>query len=89
MESCKAKGTLVVPEWKSAPFWPLLCSFDRPLLFQDFVKDFCCLPKPRDMFIPGGGSSFVYSNKRSVFSCMPRFNVLALRLDFSCYAHYF
>ena len=84
MESCKAKGTLVVPEWKSAPFWPLLCSFDRSLLFQDFVKDFCCLPKSCDMFIPGRGSSFVYSNKRSVFSCMPRFNVLALRLDFSC-----
>ena len=84
MESCKAKGTLVVPEWKSAPFWPLLCSFDRLLLFQDFVKDFCCLPKSRDMFIPGRGSSFVYSNQRSVFSSMPRFNVLALRLDFSC-----
>ena len=64
----KTKGTLVVPEWKSAPFWPLLCSFDRPLLFQDFVKDFCCLPKSRDMFIPDRGSSFVYSNKRSVFS---------------------
>ena len=53
MESCQTKGTLVVPEWKSAPFWPLLCSFDRPLLFQDFVKDFCCLPKSGDMFIPG------------------------------------
>ena len=22
METCKAKGTLFVPEWKSAPFWP-------------------------------------------------------------------
>ena len=24
-EQCKAKGTLVVPLWKSAVFWPLLC----------------------------------------------------------------
>ena len=22
---CKAKGTLVVPAWTSAPFWPILC----------------------------------------------------------------
>ena len=71
MESCKAKGTLVVPEWKSAPFWPLLCSFDRSLLFQDFVKDFCCLPKSRDMFIPGRGSSFVYSNQSPFFRACP------------------
>ena len=67
MESCKAKGTRAVPEWKSAPFWPLLCSYDRPLLFPDFVKDFCCLPKSGDMFIPGRGSSFVYSKKGPFF----------------------
>ena len=67
MKSCKAKGTLVVPEWKSAPFRPLLCSFDRPLLFQDFVKDFCCLPKSRDIFVPGRGSSFVYSKQKVRF----------------------
>ena len=67
MKSCKAKGTLVVPEWKSAPFRPLLCSFDRPLLFQDFVKDFCCRPKSRDMFVPGRGSSLFILSKRSGF----------------------
>ena len=25
MQFCKAKGTLVVPEWKSGAFWPSLC----------------------------------------------------------------
>ena len=65
MENCKAKGTLVVPEWKSAPFWPLLCSYDCPFLFPEFVKDFCYLPRSRDMFLPGRGSSLVYTNKKS------------------------
>ncbi|CAH3186112.1 unnamed protein product [Porites evermanni] len=58
--------------------------FDVDGMACNFVNDFCCLPKSRDMFIPSRGSSFVYFNKRSVFSCMPKFNVLALRLDFSC-----
>ena len=26
MRDCKAVGTLIVPMWKSAQFWPLLCS---------------------------------------------------------------
>ena len=26
MRDCKAVGTLIVPMWKSAHFWPLLCS---------------------------------------------------------------
>ena len=67
METCKAKGTLFVPEWKSAPFWPLLYSYDFPFLFPEFVKDFCYSPRSRDMFLPGRGSSLVYTNKKSVF----------------------
>ena len=26
MRDCEALGTLIVPMWKSAQFWPLLCS---------------------------------------------------------------
>ena len=26
MEICSAQGTLIVPLWKSAHFWPILCS---------------------------------------------------------------
>ena len=29
---CKAKGTLVVPAWNSAPFWPILCPDGRHLV---------------------------------------------------------
>ena len=83
MENCEAKGTLVVPEWISAPFWPLLCSYDCPFLLPEFVKDFCYLPRSRDMFLLGRGSSLVYTNKKSVFSGVPKFNVLAFRLNFA------
>ena len=29
--SCQAKGTLVVPAWKSAPYWPVICPDGRHL----------------------------------------------------------
>jgi hypothetical protein len=83
MERCKAKGTVVVPEWKSAPFWPLLCSYKRSYSFSEFVKDVWYLPISHDMFHFGRGSLLVYSNKKFAFSGTPKFNVLALRLDFS------
>ncbi|VDI76706.1 Hypothetical predicted protein [Mytilus galloprovincialis] len=35
--ACKARGTLVVPKWTSAAFWPLI--FDKHLIYQDYVKD--------------------------------------------------
>ena len=66
METCKAKGTLVVPEWKSAPFWPLLCSYDCPFLFPEFVKDFCYLPRSRACFSPAG-APLLYILTRSAF----------------------
>ena len=53
MQFCKANGTLIVPEWKTAPFWPLLHNPARPGMFPDFVKDYFYLPKSRDMFCSG------------------------------------
>ncbi|CAC5425029.1 unnamed protein product [Mytilus coruscus] len=35
--ACQARGTLVVPKWTSAAFWPLI--FDKHLIYQDYVKD--------------------------------------------------
>lgn len=34
---CKATGTIVVPHWISAPFWPLL--FDKDSFCANFVAD--------------------------------------------------
>ena len=36
-EKEKASGTLVLPEWKSAPFWPFIC--DR-YGFKQFIKSY-------------------------------------------------
>ena len=37
METCNAKGVVLVPEWKSAPFWPIICPY--PPSFSLFVKE--------------------------------------------------
>lgn len=38
---CRASGTLVVPEWPTAPFWPILFPYGRP---SPFIKDFFRAP---------------------------------------------
>ena len=37
----KASGTLIIPVWESAPFWPLI---SKNSVFRDFVKDHRLLP---------------------------------------------
>lgn len=46
---CKARGTLILPRWQSAPFWPLLV---KPFSgqFQDFVLDWLEYYKPHNFF---------------------------------------
>ena len=48
---CQAKGTLVVPLWKSAPFWPLLCPDGRHL--ASFIHGWCALSFYPGLFLPG------------------------------------
>ena len=42
--TCRAKGTLVVPAWPSAPFWPIL--FQSEYNPQHFVSEIILLEKP-------------------------------------------
>ena len=37
MSNCKAQGTLIIPLWYSAPFWPLICGEYN--VFREFVLD--------------------------------------------------
>ena len=68
----KASGTLIIPEWKSAPYWPLI--FDRND-FKYFVKFYEYLPNRR---LETHGKS-----NKSVFAKFPlNFKMLALRLHF-------
>ena len=47
---CKGHGTLIVPEWKSAPWWPLVHSeYD----WHSFVKDAVLLPDISGTFVHG------------------------------------
>jgi len=84
MKNCKAKGVIVLPEWKSAVFWPALCMYLRgTCYFADFVKDWFYLPKSECMFLPGVGCAKLFETNSSVFSGTPKFEVLALKVDFS------
>ena len=76
----RAVGTLIVPEWPSAFFWPLLKL--RPSGFASFVVDVARLPRRSDMIIPGPGQKIFYRGKPSVFFGCPKFGKLALRIDF-------
>ena len=73
-EACKCVGTLVVPEWPSAPFWPFLCCGRT---FSVFVTGIIYLPLMDDLFIPSKSGSILFNGT------MPNTNVLALRIDFS------
>ena len=57
---CKARGTLVVPLWKSAVFWPLLCVSNGS--FKNFVRDFQIFHDVRGIFIQGSVKS-IFNDK--------------------------
>ena len=81
MKRCRAKGALIVPEWLSGLFWPVLCK--NQYEFEHFVKDVFVLPKIHDLSLEGPGQTSVKKKKRPVFSGCPVFNMLALKIDFS------
>ena len=75
-QACSAKGTLVVPVWPSAAFWPLLCHSHAKGPFAPFIKDARELPQVATLFFPGLSVSVLFNGR------MPNTRVLALRYDF-------
>ena len=75
--ACRAKGTLIVPEWPSAVFWPLICPDEKG--FASFVKDFNYLPIVEGLFMESRRGACLFANG------IPNTNVVALRLDFMEY----
>lgn len=71
---CAARGTLVVPMWHSAPFWPLLCPVGEQ--FASFVREYYDLPLVDSLFLPGLSGSVLFNG------CTPNTRVLALHCDF-------
>ena len=71
--SCKGQGTLVVPKWKSAIFWPSL--IDHEGNFNWFITEFREYKNPTNFFIPGSDTNSIFAAKK--FNS----NVLVLKID--------
>lgn len=78
--ACCSIDTLIVPEWPSAFFWPLLKPL--PSRFASFTVDVISLPNRSDLIILGPGQKVFYRSKPSVFFGSSKFSMLALRIDF-------
>ena len=75
--NCSAVGSIVVPLWRSAPFWPLLCPYGSQY-FVPFVRDARELPRVNTLFLPGLSGSSLFNGE------VPNSKVLVLRCDFNC-----
>ena len=74
MEDCLARGTLILPLWKSSFFWNV-CATDGAH-WSRFVIDWVYLPKFQGLFVKGKA-------RNSLFGTRPLdFDVVALRVDF-------
>ena len=74
METCKAHGTLVVPCWESAPFWPLLWPEGEG--WVPFIVDIKSLPLSEWLVRPGRSGRQLFKGK------FPITAMLAVCIDF-------
>ena len=63
-----------------ALFWPFLHA--TPLKYRSFIKGVFFSPRIDGLLCEGPGQKVIYKTKPSVFNACPKFNMLALRLDF-------
>ena len=75
LKVCNAAGTLVVPLWRSAYFWPRLCF--NGLHWSGFVHDWVILPDLPNLFVRGKAKNSIFGR-----GSLP-FPSVALRIDFS------
>ena len=74
MRDNREHGTLIVPYWPSAPWWPLL--YERRNQFRPFVADHCEVPLHEHTFLPGSAAADLFGTG------VPSAKILALRLVF-------
>ena len=74
-QACSAQGTLVVPCWPSAPFWPILCPSGSQ--FASFIVEYQDLPLESGLFLPGPSGSVLFNHRD------PNTRVFALRCEFA------
>ena len=83
MKECKATGTVIVPEWPSAAFWPTL----SPTLgvFKTFLISHVILPNIPNLCTPGRGQCTSYKPGKRLFQGSLPFKLIAMRYDFNCH----
>ena len=69
-ETCSAVGSLIVPAWKSASFWPLICPDGTHL--APFVHKWVYIPFQPTTFIPGKSGNDIGQamNSDSIILCL-------------------
>jgi hypothetical protein len=75
MRNCRSRGVLVIPQWRSANFWPLLCTDCG--LFKSFIIDWLYLPTEKGCYTPCRNGVGMFGNEDL------KFPMLALYIDFS------
>ena len=73
-QACSTMGTLVIPCWPSAPFWPMLYPDGQAAKFVVGVFE---LPQSNVLFLPGKSGRVLFNGE------VPNTKVFALRCDFS------
>ena len=73
-QACRATGSLIVPLWESAPYWPVLWS---GIKFRSFVLEWFDLPLSDKLFLPTRSGSVLFDKQ------VPNTRVLALRVSFA------
>lgn len=74
MHICKAYGTVIVPQWKSARFWPFLCPDGNSFAF--YVKEVVQLETAERFYTSSKSGQGIFGNTDL------NFPMLALRIDF-------
>ena len=74
-QACEAQGTMILPVWPSAPFWPLICPYNTGA-FALFVREVRELSQVDFLFLPGLSGAVLFNGELPNFkslSCMLRF----------------
>ena len=77
--ACSGPRTLLIPEWPSAYFWPLL--HDGPSRFKSFIREVFVLHAIKNLILEGPSQRQIYRSNPSVFHSCPKFKMLALHVD--------
>ena len=83
MKECKATGTVIVPEWPSAAFWPTLSP--KLGVFKNFFISHVILPNIQNLCTPGRGQCMSYKPGKRLFQGSLPFKLIVMRYDFNCH----